>query len=288
MTQEGTRSTFGFKWRNFPVVTADDQTRPALAYGEERLQRNGWEPPTFEEWVGGKTVLDAGCGVGWYTEYLRSRNPTGTTIGIDIAEEAVRKGRDLGHGDLLVGDIGAPPFPDEYFDYIACEEVLHHTPDPPEYLQGLVRSLRRGGTITLYVYKEKPLLREQADELLRERTTRMSIEECLEFSEQMTALGRALSDLDEEITVPEIPLLDVEEGSYDVHEFVYRHFLKCYFDWRSGDWDTSVATNFDWYHPEYAFRYDEPTLRSILDDACLEVVHFEELMSGYAVRATRR
>jgi len=263
------------------------EDRPALARGEHRIERNGWEPEEFETWIDGKRVLDAGCGMGWYTEYLSKRNPNGVVYGVDIAPDAVAKGTELGIDNLLVGNIMRLPFPDDTFDYVACEEVIHHTPDPPQTLSHLASKLKSGGTLTLYVYKEKPLVRETADETIRARTTEMSVEECLAFSEQMTELGRALNDVDEQVTVPDVPLLGIEGGTYSIHEFVYRYFLKCYFDWETEDEDVSVATNFDWYHPEYAFRYTESEVREMFDDAELHIEHFSELMSGFSVRAVK-
>jgi hypothetical protein len=126
-----------------------------------------------------------------------------------------------------------------------------------------------------------------ADSTIREETTEMSIEECVEFSTQMSKLGRELHELDETIEVPDIPLLDIEAGTYDLHEFVYRHLLHCYFDWSTEDLDWSIANNFDWYHPEYAYRYTETEVREMITGAGLEIEHFDELMSGFSVRAKK-
>lgn len=284
MDQQGTQSTFGFKWENFPI---DDETRTKHFRPEHRIERYGWEPSEFEDWIEGRTVLDAGCGMGWWTDHLTNYNETGAVYGLDIAVDAVRKGGQLGNDRLLIGDMGTLPFPEETFDYIACEEALHHTPDPPRFLQHLVDHLKPGGTYTMYVYKEKPFLRELADTNLREETTEMDIEACMKFSEQLTELGKELYEVNETISVPDIDLLDVEAGEYSVHEFVYRHLLKCYFDWDTEDRNASVAVNFDWYHPEHAFRYDEQEVREMVTDTGLRIEHFEKLMSGFCVRATK-
>lgn len=278
------QSTFDYKWENFPIV---GDKRPALADPEHRIKRNGWNVDEFTTWIDGKTVLDAGCGMGWWTAYLSTINPEGKTVGTDLAKDAVLKGHELGNEPLIVGDIGNLPFPDGTFDYITCEEVIHHTPKPQRYLQRLVDKLASGGTLTVYVYKEKPLLREHADIELRNTTTEMDIEDCMKFCEKITEIGKELNDIDETITVPEIPLLDIEEGTYSVHEFVYRYFLKCYFDWSTEDWATSVATNFDWYHPEHAFRYTESEAKELVTRTGLEISHITELMSGYSIRAEK-
>jgi ubiquinone/menaquinone biosynthesis C-methylase UbiE len=286
VTQEQTRTSFGHKWSTYPIK--GNANRAALSDPDHRIERNGWTREMFEEWIDGKHVLDAGCGMGWYTAFLRSVNPSGLVVGVDIAEKAIETGSELGNDPLVVGDLLELPFKDGTFDYIACEEVLHHTPDPAAGLEELVRTLKPGGTYTMYVYKEKPLLREMADTAVRERTTELSVEECIEFAEQVTEIGKQLHDIDETIRVPDVPILDIEGGEYDVQEFFYRYFTKCYYDWETEDWDTSVATNFDWYHPEYAERYTETELRDLTAAPGLEIQHLEELMSGFSVRAVKR
>ena len=47
----------------------------------------------------------------------------------------------------------------------------------------------------------------------------------------------------------------------------------------------STVTNFDWYSPEYAYRYTEREVVELVKDAGLTVEHMDELMSGYSVRA---
>lgn len=282
--QEQTQDTFGFKWKNFPIVGEDSR---ALAKAEDRIERNGWKLDEFEDRVNGKRILDAGCGMGWYTDFLSKYNPDGEVYGVDIAEMAIKKGLEFGNGHLLIGDIADLPFPDETFDYIACEEVIHHTPEPEQTLKHLATKLKPRGTYTMYIYKEKPLLRETADTTIRERTTEMSIDECMEFSRKMTELGKTLCELDETIEVPDIPTLGIDGGEYSIHEFMYRHFLKCYFDWETEDEEVSTATNFDWYHPEYAYRYSKEEVQEMVSNAGLEIDHFNELMSGYSVRARK-
>jgi ubiquinone/menaquinone biosynthesis C-methylase UbiE len=275
--------TFGYKWDKWPDAgQSTDRTGP-----QNRIERNGWEVSDFEAWVEDKTVLDAGTGAGWWVHYLESVITTGRVVGVDIAFDVVQRGKNSGNGELLNGDIATLPFDDETFDYISCEAVLHHTPDPESTLTHLTEKLRPGGTMTLYVYKEKPRLRELADTVIRETTTEMTIEECEAFSEKMTTLGKELYETNAEITVPEIPELDIEAGTYSIHEFMYRYFLKCFFDWENEDWDTSVATNFDWYHPEYAYRYSESDFREMLVANDLHIEFFNEQMSGYSARVTK-
>lgn len=62
-----------------------------------------------------KTVLDAGCGDGFFTQALSA----GTVIGLDLAKEAIQRaaGTD-GNALFIVGDLTRLPFKDESFDTI--------------------------------------------------------------------------------------------------------------------------------------------------------------------------
>jgi ubiquinone/menaquinone biosynthesis C-methylase UbiE len=55
---------------------------------------------------------------------------------------------------LLQIDNGAPklPFGDASFDYIHCDGVIHHTPNPEEILAEFVRLLSHGGEARIYAY----------------------------------------------------------------------------------------------------------------------------------------
>ena len=50
------------------------------------------------------------------------------------------------------------------------------------------------------------------------------------FCEQMTILGKTLSDLNIEIDVPEIPLLSIKGGKYDIQRFIYWNFYKMFLE----------------------------------------------------------
>ena len=67
-------------------------------------------------------------------------------------------------------------------------------------------------------------------------------------------LGKRLSALNVTFESPDIPLLGIKGGKYDLQRFIYWNFAKCF--WRE-DWGTELCdtTNFDWYSPSNAARY---------------------------------
>lgn len=104
----------------------------------------------------GATVLDIGCGNGKNMLYRHDLAMTG----VDICEKflAICDTRGL----LAVpGSVTQIPFPNETFDHGICIAVIHHLRLPEERLtaiQELVRILKPGGTILIYVWAfEQPV-----------------------------------------------------------------------------------------------------------------------------------
>jgi SAM-dependent methyltransferase len=84
-----------------------------------------------------KRVLDAGCGDGTYTNYIKGERSSLEIVGFDPASEAIR----VAHGrypdiEFVVGDVLRPEtFPEGKFDLIILRGVLHHVLDPAEAIR---------------------------------------------------------------------------------------------------------------------------------------------------------
>ena len=116
----------------------------------------------------------------------------------------------------------------------------------------------------------------------------MSVRECMEFSKDMTYLGRALSRLRKKITIPrDIPLLDVKAGTYDVQRFMYWNFLKCFWD-ESDNLQRSVGVNFDWYYPKFAYRHTPSEVKKWYRDLKIKIMTFKEIESGISVTGQKK
>ena len=151
----------------------------------------------------------------------------------------------------------------------------------------LTKLLAKKGIISIYVYKIKGPMREFADTFIRKSTVKMTEQQCIEFSKDMALLGKNLSKIKKTITIPrDIPVLQIKAGTYDVQRFIYWNFLKC---WWSNDvpFEQSIATNFDWYFPEYAYRHDQKEVKKWFKDSKLRIVHFNEIESGISVNGKK-
>ena len=227
-----------------------------------------------------RRILDAGCGPGHKAAWLARLAPHAAVVAMDLSESiflAARRYRDRPNMVFVKGDIAATPFRDGAFDLINCDQVLHHTDDPPATLAEFRRILAPGGTLHTYVYARKALPRELLDEHFREASKHLSREELWALSEQLTRLGKALSELNATVDVPDMPALGIKGGVIDVQRFVYWNFVKCFWNPEHG-FEASRMVNFDWYSPERAFRYDRGEFVAMVEQAGFspDFVHSEE------------
>jgi len=126
----------------------------------------------------GKRVLDVGCGMGRFIEVVLKAGAS-EIIGVDLSD-AVQAATDNFRGNnnvtILQADLHELPFPDESFDIIYAIGVLHHTPDTEKAFKSLVRLLKPGGKIAIWVYPDQPFsvwLYNRYTGLIRMVTTRL-------------------------------------------------------------------------------------------------------------------
>jgi SAM-dependent methyltransferase len=287
-----TRATFADKWANSPRLVFDETSREGSDTFNWILGRNGFESPDhLRQYLSRvRRVLDAGCGNGRVTALLRRySDPVRTEIiGIDLVSAAVARANLAGlanirveEGDLL-GDLtglGA-------FDFIYCQEVLHHTGDPAAAFHNLAARLAPGGEIAVYVYKKKAPVREFVDDYVRDHVAGLSYEEALAQCRQITELGRALSELQLSVTVPAVDVLEIPAGTYDIQRFFYHFFMKCFWNPALAPSENDVV-NYDWYHPQDCTRHTPDEVRAWFHQAGLDVVHEHVDFYGITLRGRR-
>ena len=114
--------------------------------------------PRFLDWLDpapGLDWLELGCGTGALTAAILARCAPRSLIAIDASEGFVAQAREnLGEGaaDLRVGDAAAPGLGPESRDVVASALTLNFLPDREGALREWRRVLRRGATLSFYVW----------------------------------------------------------------------------------------------------------------------------------------
>jgi ubiquinone/menaquinone biosynthesis C-methylase UbiE len=103
----------------------------------------------------GESVLDVGCGPGFYAEeLLEVVGPEGRVVGIDASPEmlAAATARCARHANVAFhrGDATALPVADASFDAALCVQVLEYVPDATGALAEIHRALRPGGRVVVW------------------------------------------------------------------------------------------------------------------------------------------
>lgn len=238
-----------------------------------------------------KLILDAGSGHGGKAAWFAQLSPSTTIVATDISDSIIAASEYYKHYDNMLFiqcDIAEMSFfPNNYFDYVSCDQVIHHTKEPPKTFKELVRVARINHDISCYVYRKKALPRELLDDYFREFSKQLTHDEIMELSKELTELGRILSKIIKVIEFPSIPLLGIEGGKMTVQRFLYWNFIKCYWNKDLGK-DTSILTNYDWYSPSQAFRYTKQEFLDWIEQESLDKVHFHSEQACYSGRFKKR
>lgn len=226
-------ANFGFEWTKHAQTQLDRNGR----HSSEEYFRNrlGITP----EALCGRLVLDAGCGMGRYAE-VASRYGA-RVIGVDLSR-AVESARDnlceRTNLQILQADLFRLPFAPETFDFIYSIGVLHHTHNCEEAFRQLVRLLKPGGKIVIWVYSayEKPLYK--MSDLYRRITTQLP--------------HRLLYIL----CHVALPLYYVDRALHQMHLRPLAHVLRFLLPVsHHPDCRWRVLDTFDWYSPRYQSKH---------------------------------
>lgn len=288
--QAKTNETFSDKWRRFKT------------YGLEPAHEEflfGWYMKKFglksqDELISfykeRNLVLEVGPGSGFNTKFIAS-HCKGQVLALDVSDAAFttfENTRELNNCTVVQADLMATPFPDDSFDLIIADGVLHHTPDTHAAVNALYAKVRPGGQFFFYVYKKMGPARQFCDAYIREHFTKLSPEECYAACESLTELGRELSHLDARIKLSKpVDVLGIPAGIHNVQRLIYYGFAKCF--WNDAfDFETNNMVNFDWYHPHNAWQHTVEEVEGWLKELGVKRYQFNDANpNGISVLLTK-
>ena len=119
----------------------------------------------FKNFVGfRKKVLEVGCGTGQLSIYF-SIGSNNHIVGFDPTLESLKLAKnfasknEISNIDFVNADIFDDVLVENYFDFIWCNGVLHHTKDPYKAFQIVSKSLKKEGYILVGLYNKIGRLR---------------------------------------------------------------------------------------------------------------------------------
>ena len=159
---------FGFEWNRHRTTQLDG---PDSDESERTFRRKtGFAPADLE----GRLVLDAGCGMGRFSDVASRWG--GTVVAVDLSGAVDAAHRNLGHREnvhIVQADIFHPPFADATFDAVFSIGVLHHTPNTRRAFERLTRLVKPGGVIAIWLYSGYGSAKWTVSDLLRRWTWRL-------------------------------------------------------------------------------------------------------------------
>lgn len=146
------------------VPDTEEARRTQASFGYEWTHFNEWQPSgetNFNDYFAGldlatlrdAVVLDGGCGMGRHARQIAPHARRVVAVDFSAAiEQAARNTADLSNVECVQGDLTRLPLRDDAFDYVYSLGVLHHIADTEGTLARLVRKVRPGGRMRVYLY----------------------------------------------------------------------------------------------------------------------------------------
>ena len=212
-----TKNSFDQKWKNNQDLFIGNTLDENSEIFKWVINRNGFATAKqLEFFLSDKNrILDAGCGNGRITAMLHKYSSSNSEIlAFDVIESEIAKKNfsHLNRTSFVLKDLMSDLSDLGKFDFIYCQEVLHHIENPKIGFENLVKLLNENGEIAIYVYKLKAPIREFADEFIRNKISGLNYNEASHALSEITELGKVLSNLNIKVQVPDVKILDIKKG----------------------------------------------------------------------------
>jgi 2-polyprenyl-3-methyl-5-hydroxy-6-metoxy-1,4-benzoquinol methylase len=109
------------------------------------------------------SLLDLGCGQGHITARIKEHFPNLEISALDYSISAIEYAVDHFPGiDFAVGDAYEPPYPENHFDIVVCNNIWEHVPDPLFLIKSIKKVIKPNGFLIISTpsrYRLRNLLR---------------------------------------------------------------------------------------------------------------------------------
>lgn len=273
-----TLSFFDYKWKRAPTWAKDTEE----TYRQWYLERYGYGTLSgLKRFLADKqNILEAGCGLARDSKMFAELNPNANIVAMDQSSSAIATARrTLKHFNncrVLREDITNFQQYNGSFDFISCDQVIHHTPSVQKTLKHLMRKLKRGGILNFSVCRKKNKYRDLVDDLIMKWAVTKSPKEVWQFAEIVTKWGKALYELG-------IDGVRFDNKRYqNLQRFIHNNVFRCWYN-PTIKFALSVSSNYDWFsgNPRFNRKEIRTILKKLLphkilrfheDDATISVV----------------
>ncbi|HEY8803931.1 MAG TPA: class I SAM-dependent methyltransferase [Clostridium sp.] len=105
------------------------------------------------------TLLDIGCGIGYFTIPAANIVKQGKVIGLDIMGEIIdiakAKVTNISNIEFIKSDEYSFPIQDNTIDYVLISNVIHEIEDKPRYFEEIKRVLKTDGFLCIIDWEKK-------------------------------------------------------------------------------------------------------------------------------------
>ncbi len=144
-----------YKETPFPNYKNEDNKQSILEKGNKNVLAK-----TFKKFIGyKKKVLEVGCGTGQLSIYF-SLGTNNQIVAFDPTKQSLNLAKTFAHKNKITNiefvnaDIFDDVLVDEFFDFIWCNGVLHHTKKPYKAFETVAKSLKCNGYILIGLYNK--------------------------------------------------------------------------------------------------------------------------------------
>jgi len=269
--------SFGFQWMKFSSVQLDSYN--STDFSEERFQMiTGWSQTD----LGGKLVLDAGCGAGRFSEVVLKYG--GQLVAFDLSEavEACRNNLLPAEPLICQASVYELPFPPGAFDFVYCIGVVQHTPNPESTVRALSHMVKPGGHIGLWIYERdwKSYVGTVGFKyVFRPFIRRFSRAQIFTFSNKLVDLFFPVASYCKshgffgKVVMRLLPIASAHLQSVRLSDQDFRTWV--------------LLDTFDMYSPAYDFPQTYKKIASLLADLGFDNIH-RHPHGGISITATRR
>ena len=249
---------FNYKWKKVPEWATKTENIYVDWYLKRYRYKNLGKLKKFLR--NKKNILEAGCGVARDSKLFAKLNPKANVFGCDQSLNAVNRAKkDLKkfkNVTIFQQDITKKFKLNTKFDFISCDQVLHHTPYPGKTLKNLFFSLKKNGYLNFFVCRKKNDYRDCVDDHIMMHFRGKSPKDLWNFAVKVTNFAKSLHDL----KIKDVKFKNKQYKNLQlyIHNNVFRA-------WYNPDlkFDLSVSSNYDWFSNNPRFNLEE--LKNIVE-----------------------